>query len=77
MLLPRLHPCRCCCCCSSRPAISTPLALSAAATPLQVGGAAVLQWGGGTPADALASLLQPVQRLLDPTLEDHACDQVP
>lgn len=46
-------------------------------TSLQVGGAAVLQWGGGTPADALASLLQPVQRLLDPTLEDHACDQVP
>lgn len=45
-------------------------------TLLQVGGAAVLEWGPGSPPEALHALLQPVQRLLQPELEDHACDQV-
>eukprot|EP00887_Chlorella_sp_A99_P007628 scaffold20.g7628.t1 len=46
-------------------------------TLLQVGGVAVLCWGGASPADSLAAILQAVQRLLQPELEDHACDQAP
>lgn len=45
-------------------------------TLLQVGGAATLSWGGASPSASLASILQPVQRLLGTEMGDQAALQV-